>query len=68
MRIKGEVIVRWAKMCGRPTNSYGAYRVWQELSSESGGWCREYARRVYVAAGYVPYCGYPLVRNGDRNG
>jgi hypothetical protein len=47
---------------GSPTNTSGAARLWELLSSNRSPFSPSQAAEVYRMAGYVPFEGFPLRR------
>ena len=56
-----DVIVRWLRAAGRPTRDARAAGFWRIVS---GHWAirGDQGAALYRAAGYKPYCGFPLER------
>jgi len=56
-----DLIVTAAKELGHPTEGKFALKLW-ELCSGNGNLSVMHAKRLYMACGYEPFCGYPLTR------
>ncbi len=57
-----ELLPLAAEALGWPTEGRFAAYLWQRLSSSR--YPCDQAAALYRACGYIPFCGYPLVRSG----